>query len=82
MAGSQPIRHDGRYCLSTPGLAGARPYGPGLQSGHANRLSRLSLRVCASSKQVEVLLGWAAGWPRRIWAIEGAAGWGSCSANN
>ncbi len=34
------------------------------------------LRVRASSKQVEVLLGWAAGWPRRIWAIEGARGLG------
>jgi Transposase len=34
------------------------------------------LRVRASSKQVEVLLGWAAGCPRRIWAIEGARGLG------
>ena len=34
------------------------------------------LRVRASSEQVEVLLGWAAGWPRRIWAIEGARGLG------
>jgi transposase len=34
------------------------------------------LRVRAASDQVEVLLGWAARWPQRTWAIEGARGLG------
>jgi transposase len=34
------------------------------------------LRVRASASQAERLLAWAAGWPRRTWAIEGAAGLG------
>src|SRR6266568_8291669 len=38
------------------------------------------VRVRASSKQVEVLLGWAAGWPERTWAVEGARGLGSLLA--
>jgi transposase len=34
------------------------------------------VRVRASSEQVEVLRGWAAGWPKRTWAVEGARGLG------
>jgi transposase len=34
------------------------------------------VRVRASARQVEVLLQWAAGWPTRSWAIEGARGLG------
>jgi transposase len=34
------------------------------------------LRVRASAAQVERLLAWAAAWPERTWAIEGAAGLG------
>lgn len=34
------------------------------------------IRVCASSKQVEVLLDWAGDWPQRTWAVEGARGLG------
>jgi transposase len=34
------------------------------------------VRVRASSKQVEVLLDWAGGWPQRTWAVEGARGLG------
>jgi transposase len=34
------------------------------------------LRVRASARQAEVLLEWAAGWPTRSWAIEGARGLG------
>jgi hypothetical protein len=34
------------------------------------------LRVRASAGQAERLLAWAAGWPQRAWAIEGAAGLG------
>ena len=34
------------------------------------------LRVRASAAQAQRLLAWAAGWPERIWAIEGAAGLG------
>jgi hypothetical protein len=34
------------------------------------------LRVRASAGQAERLLAWAAGWPERTWAIEGAAGLG------
>jgi hypothetical protein len=34
------------------------------------------VRVRAASGQVEVLLGWAAGWPTRTWAVEGARGLG------
>src|SRR5690348_18374268 len=32
------------------------------------------LRVRASAAQAQRLLAWAAGWPERTWAIEGAAG--------
>ena len=34
------------------------------------------LRVNACPSQAEQLLGWAAGWPQRTWAVEGAAGLG------
>jgi transposase len=34
------------------------------------------LRVDACPSQVEQLLGWAAAWPQRAWAVEGAAGLG------
>jgi transposase len=34
------------------------------------------LRVRASAAQVERLLAWAAAWPQRTWAIEGAGGLG------
>jgi transposase len=32
------------------------------------------LRVCASADQVQRLLAWAAAWPERAWAVEGADG--------
>ena len=34
------------------------------------------IRVRASAAQVENLRAWAASWPERVWAIEGAAGLG------
>jgi transposase len=34
------------------------------------------LRVDACASQAEQLLAWAAGWPERAWAVEGAAGLG------
>ena len=34
------------------------------------------LRVRASAIQAERLLAWAAGWPERTWAVEGAGGLG------
>src|SRR4030095_7780005 len=34
------------------------------------------LRVRASVAQAERLLSWAAAWPERTWAVEGAAGLG------
>jgi transposase len=34
------------------------------------------LRVCACPSQAEQLLAWAAAWPERAWAVEGAAGLG------
>jgi transposase len=34
------------------------------------------LRVRASAGQAQRLLDWAAGWPERTWAIEGAGGLG------
>jgi transposase len=34
------------------------------------------LRVRASAAQAERLLEWAAGWPERTWAVEGAGGLG------
>src|SRR5262249_19617031 len=38
------------------------------------RLGELQVQACSS--QAEQLLGWAAGWPERAWAVEGAAGLG------
>jgi transposase len=35
-----------------------------------------SMRVRACLSQAEQLLGWAAAWPERVWAVEGAAGLG------
>ena len=34
------------------------------------------VRVAAGVDQLEVLRRWARGWPRRIWAVEGARGLG------
>jgi transposase len=34
------------------------------------------IRVRASAAQAEKLIGWAAAWPERTWAVEGAAGLG------
>ena len=34
------------------------------------------LRVRASAEQVQRLLAWAAAWPERTWAVEGAGGMG------
>jgi len=34
------------------------------------------LQVCACPSQADQLLAWAAGWPERAWAVEGAAGLG------
>jgi hypothetical protein len=34
------------------------------------------VRVRASAAQAERLLAWAAAWPQRTWAVEGAAGLG------
>jgi transposase len=38
------------------------------------RLGELRVRACAA--QAQRLLAWAAGWPERTWAVEGAAGLG------
>jgi transposase len=38
------------------------------------------LRVDACPSQAEQLLAWAAGWPERSWAVEGAAGLGNLLA--
>jgi len=37
-------------------------------------LGELRVRACAA--QAERLLAWAAAWPQRIWAVEGAGGLG------
>ena len=37
-------------------------------------LGELRVRACAA--QAQRLLAWAAAWPQRIWAIEGARGLG------
>jgi transposase len=42
--------------------------------GSERRLGRL--RVSAADDQAARLLGWAAGWPDRTWAVEGAGGLG------
>src|SRR5215472_8184594 len=36
------------------------------------------VRVRASAEQVQRLLAWAAAWPGRTWAVEGAGGLGTC----
>jgi transposase len=46
--------------------------------GREKRLGQV--RVRASARQVEALLDWAAGWPERTWAIEGARGLGQLLA--
>ena len=38
------------------------------------------VRIRASESQVEQLVAWAAGWPERTWAVEGATGLGSLLA--
>jgi transposase len=38
------------------------------------------LQVAACPSQAEQLLAWAAGWPERAWAVEGAAGLGNLLA--
>jgi transposase len=38
------------------------------------------LRVRASAAQADRLVAWAAGWPERTWAVEGARGLGSLLA--
>ena len=38
------------------------------------------LRVDACLSQAEQLLGWAAAWPQRAWAVQGAAGLGCLRA--
>jgi transposase len=42
--------------------------------------ARGELRVCASAAQAERLLAWAAAWPERTWAVEGAGGLGHLPA--
>jgi transposase len=46
----------------------------GVLDEHEKVLGRL--RVAASSVQAEQLRAWAARWPERVWAIEGAGGLG------
>jgi hypothetical protein len=36
------------------------------------------LRVRASAEQAQQLVAWAAAWPERTWAVEGARAWGTC----
>jgi transposase len=43
-------------------------------SGAEEHLGQLRVRACAA--QAERLLEWAAGWPERTWAVEGAGGLG------
>ena len=43
-------------------------------SAAEEELGELRVRACAS--QAEQLLAWAAAWPARTWAVEGAAGLG------
>ena len=39
-------------------------------------LGELRVRACAG--QAEQLVAWAAAWPERTWAVEGAGGQGGC----
>jgi len=43
-------------------------------SAAEEELGELRVRACAA--QAEQLLGWAAAWPQRTWAVEGAGGLG------
>src|ERR1700690_1759947 len=43
-------------------------------SAAEEELGELRVRACAG--QAEQLLGWAAAWPQRTWAVEGAGGLG------
>src|ERR1700761_9793934 len=43
-------------------------------SAAEEELGELRVRACAG--QAERLLGWAAAWPQRAWAVEGAGGLG------
>jgi transposase len=43
-------------------------------SGAEEPLGELRVRACAA--QTEKLVGWAAAWPERTWAVEGAGGLG------
>jgi transposase len=43
-------------------------------SAAEEQLGELRVRACGA--QAERLLAWAAAWPERAWAIEGAAGLG------
>jgi transposase len=43
-------------------------------SAAEEELGELRVRACAG--QAEQLLGWAAAWPQRTWAVEGAGGMG------
>ena len=43
-------------------------------SAAGEELGELRVRACAG--QAEQLLGWAAAWPQRTWAVEGAGGMG------
>ena len=42
--------------------------------GTEEPLGELRVRACAA--QAEKLVGWAAAWPERTWAVEGAGGLG------
>src|SRR5579859_4926495 len=65
-------------CLMADVMIGVDPH----KSSHTavaiglaeERLGGLQVRACPS--QAEQLLAWAAGWPERVWVIEGAAGLG------
>src|SRR6266566_1933304 len=47
-------------------------------NGREKRLGQM--RVRASARQLQVLLDWAARWPERAWAVEGARGLGQLLA--
>ena len=42
-------------------------------------LGQVRIQACAS--QVEQLVAWAAAWPERTWAVEGATGLGSLASD-
>jgi hypothetical protein len=43
-------------------------------------LGKVRVRACPA--QAEQLVTWAAAWPDRIWAVEGAPGWAACWPSN